>query len=65
MTDGDYLYCILNNLLDDEEYIKRLCPSCREEAESGRCLVCGAAFGDENPNFSAQQFMRLAKEGAN
>ena len=30
MTDGDYLWCAVNLLLDDEETLAQLCPACRE-----------------------------------
>lgn len=43
MTDRDYLWCALHLVLDEEEELARLCPSCRAEAERERCLVCGAA----------------------
>lgn len=42
MTDGDYLYCLVQLMLDEEEELARLCPVCREEALEGRCPVCGA-----------------------
>lgn len=46
MTDRDYLWCALHLVLDDEEELERLCPSCRAEAERERCPVCGAPAED-------------------
>ena len=43
MKRRDYLWCALNLLLDHEEELGRLCPSCRAQAEEGRCPVCGGA----------------------
>ena len=37
MKRRDYLWCALNLLLDHEEELGRLCPSCRAQAEEGRC----------------------------
>lgn len=67
MTDGDYLYCILNQWLDDEEELDRLCPTCRSEAEQGRCPGCGAAYTPavraENPAFDMERYNILARGG--
>lgn len=41
MRRGDYLYCVLHLLLDEEERLERLCPDCRAQAESDACPVCG------------------------
>ncbi|BDF68628.1 hypothetical protein CE91St43_26000 [Oscillospiraceae bacterium] len=64
MTHRDYLWCALNLLLDDEEALSRLCPSCRAEAEEGRCPVCGATPGDwgENGGFDERKFRELRGE---
>ena len=67
MTDGDYLYCILHLLLDQEEQLNRLCPQCRRAAEEERCPGCGAALsqwqGGENGAFDEERFRALS-EGA-
>ena len=42
MKERDYLWCLLNQLLDDQEELDQLCPTCRAEAEQERCLGCGA-----------------------
>ena len=63
MTGRDYLWCALNLLLDDEEALNALCPSCREEARSGRCPVCGGITSDqgENESFDRERFERLRR----
>ena len=65
MTRRDYLWCALNLLLDEEERLDRLCPSCRAEAESGRCPVCGATAGvregGEAASFDWERFEALRR----
>lgn len=65
MKDRDYLWCALNLMLDDEEALDALCPSCRAEAEEGRCPVCGTAVEPgglgENAGFDLERFERLRR----
>ncbi len=65
MTDGDYLWCAVNLLLDEEEAAGRLCPVCREEAQAERCPVCGRETGQvsrgENPAFDWERFERMKR----
>lgn len=65
MTDGDYLYCALNLLLDQEEQLDRLCPQCRSEAEEGRCPSCGAVWSADgvsrNAAFDEARYEALKK----
>lgn len=63
MTDGDYLYCVLQMMLDDEDAQAQLCPSCRAEAQTPRCPVCGAAQAEENAAFDAARFEELKQHG--
>lgn len=67
MTDGEYLWCLLHMILDEEEELERLCPSCRVEALEERCPVCGIPKGEEegmkNAAFDEDRYLRL-KEGA-
>lgn len=63
MTDRDYLWCALNLMLDDEERLEELCPSCRMEAQRGCCPACGAPTEGggtgENGGFDSERFERL------
>ena len=63
MTGRDYLWCALNLMLDDEEALEALCPSCRAQAEEGRCPVCGAAPGEAGGNgaFDLGRFERMSR----
>ena len=66
MTEGDYLYCVMQMLLDQEEADSRLCPSCREKAHSSRCVGCGAELAGEtgsNPQFDSKRFEELKNHG--
>ena len=65
MTHRDYLWCVLNLMLDDEEELGRLCPACRARAEEERCPVCCARTGrereDRNLSFDPERFQRLKR----
>lgn len=63
MTDGDYLYCVMQMALDEEEERKCLCPQCREETERNVCVCCGAALPEENENFDEARFEELRQSG--
>ena len=66
MTDSDYLLCALHLILDEEERLARMCPSCREAAEHC-CPVCGAQVDPggmgENPAFDWERFEALKHRG--
>lgn len=66
MTDADYLYCLLHEMLDREEMLETLCPACRERAERPHCSVCGASLEASaqtaNGSFDMARFERM-KEG--
>lgn len=66
MTHRDYLWCALNLVLDGEEELSRLCPSCRAEAREGRCPVCGARVEEcgENHGFDMERFRAMGGERA-
>lgn len=66
MTDRDYLWCALNLLLDGEEELDRLCPSCRAEAERERCPVCGVPLDQcgRNEGFDPARYEALREGGA-
>ena len=61
MKERDYLWCLLNQLLDDQEELDQLCPTCRAEAEQERCPGCGALIqaSGVNPSFDMERFRRL------
>ena len=66
MTDRDYLWCLLQMTLDEEEELARLCPTCRLQAQEERCPVCGMPAGNgegmHNAAFDEERYLRL-KEG--
>lgn len=64
MKGRDYLWCLTNMLLDREEELERLCPSCRARALEGRCPSCGTPEKDwdehmDNPAFAWERFVQL------
>lgn len=66
MTEGDYLYCAAQMLLDKQERLDRLCPSCRRKAEENTCPGCGTAIAKEtegNPQFDFARFEELRSHG--
>lgn len=68
MKERDYLWCLVNHLLDKEEELDRLCPACRARAMKNQCPVCGRAAeqwgeGMDNPAFDRSRFEEL-KGGA-
>ena len=63
MTHGDYLYCVMQMMLDEEERLDELCPSCRERLQTPRCGCCGTPLEDENMAFDEKRYEEL-KRGA-
>lgn len=65
MKARDYLWCALNLMLDREEELAQLCPSCRMRMEEERCVVCGAPTGGEyageNLSFDQARFEQLRR----
>lgn len=65
MKARDYLWCALNLVLDREEELERLCPSCRMEAEEDRCICCGAPLegtaAGQNASFDEERFERMKR----
>ena len=64
MKGRDYLWCLANTLVDREEELDRMCPSCRARALEARCSVCGReeAGGPEeivNSAFDMERFEAL------
>lgn len=59
MTEADYLYCVMQLTLDEEQELKRLCPECRAQAEQNNCICCGTPLAEENPNFDEKRFEEL------
>lgn len=65
MTEGDYLYCAAQLLLDREEQMEKLCPECRENRKN-LCPGCGRQLSGEqnvNPQFDMGRFEELKQHG--
>lgn len=68
MKGRDYLWCLVNTLLDEEERLDGLCPACRARAMEERCPACNqpaAQWGEgmDNAAFDLERFEKL-KGGA-
>lgn len=65
MLERDYLWCALHLMLDDEEELARLCPTCRTQAQEGRCPACGEPTGlweeSHNAAFDPERFAALSR----
>lgn len=65
MTDRDYLLCALHLILDDQERLDALCPTCRVRAEEERCPACGGQVegigAGMNPSFDQERFERMKR----
>lgn len=65
MLDREFLWCGLHLLLDEEERLSRLCPSCRSQAESPHCPSCGTPTCDMgcgmNTGFDLERFERMKR----
>lgn len=68
MTDSQWLWVYANQILDNEEKLEHMCPTCREEAKNhDKCIRCGKHLGSRNdsminPNFDNEKFERLLNE---
>lgn len=66
MKDRDFLWCLVNHLLDEEEELEQMCPSCRSKAQEKRCTVCGGLVweteGESNPSFDMERFLAMKGE---
>ena len=69
MTDGQWLWLFVNQIIDNEEHLEKMCPECRDEATSThKCIRCGKVLTKKedvfvNPNFDADKFERLSRDG--
>ena len=67
MKDRDYLWCLVQQMLDREEELEGLCPECRSRAAQVSCSGCGQPLscwgeGSANQAFDQARFEKM-KEG--
>lgn len=66
MSDEQWLWLFVNQRIDADEKLERMCPTCRDEVTSNKhkCIRCGKEFSDDdsfvNPNFDIEKYNRLA-----
>ena len=70
MTDGQWLWLFVNQVIDNEEQLEKMCPDCRNEVTSThKCVRCGKVLANKsedmfiNPNFDRSRFERLSNGG--
>lgn len=68
MKERDYLWCLVQMLLDREEELERLCPECRAQSAEACCPSCGrpaSAWGESGSNsaFDPERFEKLKGGG--
>lgn len=66
MTDEQWLWLFVNEAIDYDEQLERMCPKCQDDATSNKCIRCGKPLGGKlepqfvNPSFDAERFDRLS-----
>lgn len=71
MTDGQWLWLFVNQIIDNEEHLEKMCPECRDEVTSEKkCVRCGKVLATNkgydsfiNPNFDSSKFEELSNNG--
>ena len=62
MTDEQWIWLFINQLIDNDEQLEKMCDKCREEVTSNRCNRCGTSLNSTfvNPNFDKSKFESLS-----
>lgn len=65
MSDEQWLWLFVNQKIDIDEKLEKMCPKCREEVTSShKCTRCGKDIIEEesfiNPNFDMDRYNKLA-----
>lgn len=65
MSDEQWLWLFVNQKIDTDEKLEKMCSKCREEVTSShRCIRCGKDIITEesfiNPNFDMDRYNKLA-----
>lgn len=65
MSDEQWLWLFVNQRIDIDEKLEKMCPKCREEVTSTqKCIRCGKDITESesfvNPNFDMDRYNRLS-----
>lgn len=65
MSDEQWLWLFVNQRIDADEKLEKMCPKCREEVTSShKCIRCGKDIVESetfvNPNFDMDRYNELA-----
>lgn len=65
MSDEQWLWLFINQRIDADEKLEKMCPKCREEVTSThKCIRCGKDIIESesfvNPNFDMDRYNKLA-----
>ena len=68
MTDDQWLWLFVNQIIDNEEHLEKMCQECRDEVTSeNKCIRCGKVLAKKyefiNPNFDQSRFEELSNGG--
>lgn len=68
MTDEQWLWLFVNQVIDNEEHLEKMCDKCRSEvtSENQKCIKCGEVLTKKefiNPNFDPSRFEELSHGG--
>lgn len=61
MTEGQWLWILIHQSIDNDEQIEKMCKDCKDELSIEKCNTCGKKQQDINPNFDEEFFKRLKK----
>lgn len=60
MTDGQWIWMMVNMAVDNEEQLEKVCEPCQEKSKEERCINCNTLLDIEvNPNFDDNLFKKL------
>lgn len=64
MSDEQWLWLFVNQRIDADEKLEKMCPKCREEVTSShKCIRCGKDIIESesfvNPNFDMDRYNEL------
>jgi len=70
MTDEQWLWLFVNQLIDTDEQLEKMCGKCKDEvvSDNKKCIKCGCNLDHDdecfkNPSFDSSRFDTLSNGG--